>query len=106
MRNGVVTVFASGSTCAVTAMEFEPGLVRDFPGMLNRIAPDKGQYDHQRTWHDNNGHSHVKASLVGPTLTVPFVDGELVLGTWQQIVFVELDIRPRDRVITLQIMGE
>ena len=106
LSSGVVTVFASGSTCAVTTMEYEPGLVRDFPGMLRRIAPENSPYEHHKTWHDNNGHSHVKASLVGASITIPFVEGKLVLGTWQQIVFVELDIRPRKREITLQIMGE
>ena len=106
LSNGVVTVFASGSTCAITTMEFEPGLVRDFPDMLERVAPANGPYEHQKTWHDNNGRSHVKASLVGPGITVPFVDGKLVLGKWQQIVFVELDTRPRERMITLQVLGE
>lgn len=106
LSNGVVTVFASGSTCAVTTMEFEPGLLKDFPSMLGRVAPESNPYEHQKTWHDNNGHSHVKASLVGPSLTVPFVDGRLVLGRWQQIVFVELDVRPRTREIVLQVIGE
>ena len=106
LSSGVITIFASGSTCAVTTMEFEPGLVKDFPRMLQRIAPEDGSYEHQKTWHDNNGRSHVKASLIGPCVTVPFVDGKLVLGRWQQIVFIELDTRPRDRTITLQVMGE
>ncbi len=106
LDNGVVTVFVPGSTGAVTTMEYEPGLVMDFPRMLERASPKGMQYEHQKTWNDGNGHSHVKASLVGPSLTVPFVGGELVLGTWQQIVFVELDIRPRKRTIVLQVMGE
>lgn len=106
LGSGLVTVFVLGSTCSVTTMEFDPGLVRDFPAMLERIAPEDGQYEHQKTWHDDNGHSHVRASLIGPSITVPFVSGKLVLGTWQQIVFIEHDIRPRERAITLQIMGE
>lgn len=106
LRNGVVTVFVSGSTGAVTTMEYEPGLVRDFPEMLERAAPKNIPYKHQEAWNDDNGHSHVKASLVGPSLSVPFVEGKLALGTWQQIVFVELDIRPRARRIVLQIVGE
>ena len=106
LSDGVATVFVVGSTAAVTTMEYEPGLVRDFPGMLERVAPKKGEYDHQRRWHDGNGHSHVKASLVGPSLSVPFVGGELVLGEWQQVVLVELDIRPRARKLVVQLVGE
>ena len=104
--NGIVVVFVSGSTGAVTTIEYEPGLEKDFPDMLERVAPKTLSYEHQKTWKDGNGHSHVKASLVGPSLTVPFVDGQLALGTWQQIVFVELDIRPRTRSIVLQAVGE
>ncbi|MGP8124846.1 MAG: secondary thiamine-phosphate synthase enzyme YjbQ [Nitrososphaerales archaeon] len=106
LTKGVVILFVSGSTGAVTTMEYEPGLVKDFPAMLERAAPKSHAYEHQKTWHDNNGHSHVKASLVGPSLAVPFVDGKLTLGTWQQVVFVELDVRPRTRKIVLQIVGE
>ena len=104
--NGIVVVFVSGSTGAVTTIEYEPGLEKDFPDMLERVAPKTLSYEHQKTWKDGNGHSHVKASLVGPSLTVPFVDGQLALGTWQQIVFVELDIRPRTRSIVLQAVSE
>jgi len=104
--NGIVTVFVPGSTAAVTTMEFEPGLVRDFPAMLERVSPRDIEYEHQKAWSDNNGHSHVKAALVGPSLTVPFVKRDIVLGTWQQVVFVELDLRPRTRRIVLQIVGE
>ena len=103
---GVVTVFIPGSTAAVTTIEFEPGLARDFPAMLERVAPGDINYEHQKAWHDDNGRSHVKASLVGPSLSVPFEGGVLTLGTWQQIVFVELDIRPRRREIVVQVMGE
>jgi secondary thiamine-phosphate synthase enzyme len=103
---GVATVFVPGSTAAITTIEFEPGLAKDFPGMLERIAPKDIGYDHQKAWHDDNGRSHVKASLVGPGLSVPFEGGVLTLGTWQQIVFVELDIRPRRREVVVQVMGE
>ncbi|HUH82596.1 MAG TPA: secondary thiamine-phosphate synthase enzyme YjbQ [Nitrososphaerales archaeon] len=103
---GVVTVFVPGSTAAITTIEFEPGLAKDFPAMLERAAPEGIEYEHQRAWHDDNGRSHVKASLVGPSLSVPFEKGVLTLGTWQQIVLVELDIRPRRREIVVQVMGE
>lgn len=106
LRSGVATVFVPGSTAAVTTIEFEPGLARDFPGMLERVAPRDMEYEHQKAWHDDNGRSHVKASLVGPSLSVPFEDGVLTLGTWQQIVFVELDIKPRRREVVVQVMGE
>jgi len=103
---GVAVVFVPGSTAAVTTIEFEPGLAKDFPGMLERVAPRDIDYEHQKAWHDDNGRSHVKASLVGPSLSVPFEGGALTLGTWQQIVFVELDIRPRRREVVVQVMGE
>jgi secondary thiamine-phosphate synthase enzyme len=106
LEDGIVTVFVSGSTGTVTTMEFEPGLIVDFPKMLERVSPKGTSYEHQKTWHDDNGRSHVKASLVGPSLSIPFVDGILTLGTWQQIVFVELDIRPRARKIVIQIVGQ
>ncbi len=104
--NGIVTVFVSGSTGAITTIEYEPGLVKDFPEMLSRISPDDINYSHEEMWHDGNGRSHVKASLVGPSLTIPFKDGELLLGQWQQIVFLELDTRARKRTLVLQIIGE
>ncbi len=106
ISNGTITVFVSGSTGAITTIEYEPGLVKDFPEMLSRIAPDDVNYSHEEMWHDGNGRSHVKASLVGPSLTIPFKDGELLLGQWQQIVFLELDTRARTRSIILQIIGE
>jgi len=107
LASGVATVFVVGSTAAITTMEYEPGLAMDFPEMLERVAPKSGvEYEHQRRWHDGNGHSHVKASLVGPSLSIPFVDGELVLGEWQQVVLVEFDIRPRSRKVVVQLMGE
>ncbi len=103
---GVATVFVPGSTAAVTTMEYEPGLARDLPEALERVAPKSMAYEHQKMWRDDNGRSHVKASLVGPSLSVPFIRGRLTLGTWQQIVFLELDIRPRKREIVVQIIGE
>jgi secondary thiamine-phosphate synthase enzyme len=106
LEQGIVTIFVAGSTATVTTIEYEPGLKTDFPEMLSRVAPKNIEYEHDKTWHDGNGHSHVRASLVGPSLTVPFKDGRLLLGTWQQIVVVEMDIRQRERKIILQIMGD
>jgi secondary thiamine-phosphate synthase enzyme len=106
IKDGVVTLFVSGSTGALTTIEYEPGLLVDFPKMLDRIAPKNIEYGHEKMWHDGNGHSHVKASLLGPSLTVPFKDKKLLLGTWQQIVFLELDTRSRNRNLVLQIVGE
>jgi len=106
LDDGVATVFVPGSTAAVTTIEYEPGLAEDFPAMLERLAPKDINYEHQKAWHDDNGRSHVKASLVGPSLSIPFEDGSLTLGTWQQIVFVELDIRPRKREVVVQALGE
>jgi len=106
LDTGVATVFVPGSTAAITTIEFEPGLAKDFPGMLARVAPKDIDYEHQKAWHDDNGRSHVKASLVGPSLSVPFEGGVLTLGTWQQIVFLELDIRPRRREVVVLVMGE
>jgi len=106
LDDGVATVFVPGSTAALTTMEYEPGLAVDFPEMLERVAPRSIAYEHQKQWHDDNGRSHVKASLVGPSLSVPFVDGQLTLGTWQQIVFLELDIRPRKREVVVQVSGD
>jgi secondary thiamine-phosphate synthase enzyme len=93
LSDGLVTVFVVGSTATVVTIEYEQGLVKDFPAMLERVAPKGIGYEHHRKWHDANGHSHVKASLVGPSLSIPFVGGELVLGEWQQVVLVELDIQ-------------
>lgn len=107
VSNGVATVFVTGSTAAITTIEFEPGLLKDFPEMMERIAPKSGiEYEHQKRWHDGNGHSHVKASLLGPSLSVPLVAGDLALGQWQQVVLVEFDVRPRTRKIVVQVMGE
>ena len=106
LQDGIVTVFVPGSTAAVTTIEYEPGLKKDFPRMLSRIAPREVQYEHDKTWHDGNGHSHVRASLIGPSLTIPFKDGNLMIGTWQQIVLLEMDTRHRERNVVLQIIGE
>ena len=106
MNNGIVTIFVPGATGAITTIEYEPGLLIDLPNILEKIAPKNLLYEHAKRWHDGNGHSHVRASLIGPSLTVPFVDGTLTLGTWQQIVFIELDARSRRRKLILQIIGE
>lgn len=105
-KNGIITIFVAGSTAALTTIEYEPGLLGDFPAMLARIAPKDIEYGHEKMWHDGNGHSHVKAALLGPSLTVPFSNGQLILGTWQQIVLVEFDIRRRTRDVIVQMVGE
>jgi secondary thiamine-phosphate synthase enzyme len=106
IKNGTVTIFVSGSTAAVTTIEYEQGLVHDFPEMLSRIAPRDIGYEHDNTWHDGNGHSHVRSSLIGPSITIPIIQGKLTLGTWQQVVLLEMDTRSRTRTVILQIMGE
>ena len=106
LKNGIITLFVVGSTAAITTIEFESGLTKDFPNMLERIAPKDTEYEHDKTWHDGNGHAHVKASLIGPSLTIPFINGETSLGTWQQIVFLELDTSSRERKVVVQIIGE
>jgi secondary thiamine-phosphate synthase enzyme len=102
IKNGIVFLFVLGSTAALTTIEYEPGLLADLPSMLERIAPREGSYEHERRWHDGNGHSHVRASLIGPDLSVPFERKKLMLGAWQQIVFIELDVRPRNRTIIVK----
>ena len=106
LQDGIIAIFVSGSTAAVTTIEYEPGLKKDFPKMLARIVPSEIEYEHDNTWHDGNGHSHVRASLIGPSLTVPFNNKGLMLGTWQQIVLLEMDTKPRERKIVLQMIGE
>jgi len=105
LKNGIIILFVVGSTAAITTIEYEPGLEQDFPTMLEKIAPKGIEYQHDNTWHDGNGHSHLKASLIGPSLTIPFINGQTSLGTWQQIVFVEMDTRSRERKIVVQIIG-
>lgn len=106
VANGLATVFVVGSTAAVTTVEHEPGLVADLRSAMDRLYPRGEEYEHHRRWGDGNGHSHVRASFIGPSLTVPVVDGRLLLGTWQQIVFLELDVRPRSRELAVQVLGE
>lgn len=106
LQSGLVTVFVPGATGAVTTMEFEPGLIEDLKGALQRLAPDDIDYAHNLRWQDGNGHSHIRAALIGPSLGIPFSQGRLILGDWQQIVFLELDARSRQRRLILQIMGE
>lgn len=106
LREGQALVFVSGSTAGLTTVEFEPGLVRDLTEAFERLAPQGHHYHHEDRWHDGNGHSHVRASLLGPSLVVPVKDGTLMLGTWQQIVLVDFDNRPRQRDIVVQLTGE
>ncbi|MBI3940525.1 MAG: YjbQ family protein [Acidobacteria bacterium] len=105
IQSGTVTVFVVGSTAGVTTVEYEPGLVKDLEELFDKLAPASRSYHHEQTWHDGNGFSHVRASLLKPSLVVPIVKGAMRLGTWQQIVVVDFDNRPRDREIALQIMG-
>jgi len=105
-RAGIAILFVSGSTAGITTVEYEPGLVKDLRIAYEKIAPEKGGYHHHDTWGDDNGSAHVRASMLGPSLTVPFVDGKLHLGTWQQIVLIDFDTRPRKREILVQILGE
>ena len=107
IANGIAVVFNVGSTAGVTTTEYEPGLVNyDIAAAFEKIAPEKARYEHEETWHDDNGHSHVRASLLGPSLSVPIVDGQMTLGTWQQIILVDFDTRPRTRTIICQIVGQ
>ncbi len=104
---GVATAFVIGSTAGITTTEYEPGLVKhDLKAAFEGIAPEAGRYRHEETWHDDNGHSHVRASLLGPSLTVPVIDGQLQLGTWQQIILLDFDTRGRSRRIIVQVLGE
>ena len=106
LQNGTVTLFVPGATGGLTTIEHEPGLVRDFSELMERLAPGGVPYHHDQRWGDGNGFSHVRASLLGPSLSVPFADGRLTLGTWQQIVLVDFDNRARERRVVLQFMGE
>ncbi len=107
IRNGTITLFNIGSTASITTTEFEPGLVNhDIRALFEKIAPENARYEHEQTWHDDNGHSHVRASLLGPSLSVPVVDGRLTLGTWQQIILVDFDTRSRTRTVVCQMIGE
>ncbi len=107
IRNGLACIFTPSSTSAILTNEFEPGLMdEDIPAALERLAPEGAGYGHERRWGDENGHSHVRATFLGPSLTVPVVDGKLALGTWQQVVFLELDNKPRRREILVQVVGD
>ena len=106
INSGIVTIFISGSTAGITTIEFESGLLSDLQSMWERIVPKNIPYDHDRRWGDGNGYSHVRAALLGASLVVPFSNKRLTLGTWQQIVLVDFDNRPRSRQLILQIMGE
>lgn len=106
LQSGTITAFVPGSTGGITTLEYEPGLQKDLPEFFERLIPSDRDYQHDLTWHDGNGFSHLRAALVGPDITVPFVNGELVLGTWQQVVFLEFDNKPRDRRLVLQLIGE
>lgn len=106
LNSGIVTVFVSGSTGGLTTVEYEPGLVQDLKTFFEKIAPKAGSYEHNMRWHDGNGYAHVRASLLGPSISVPFIDGEMQLGTWQQIIFIDFDNRPRSRELIVQIIGE
>ena len=106
ITSGIVTVFAPGSTTGITTIEYEPGLIRDVPELMEKLVPSDRSYHHDDTWHDGNGFSHLRSAMIGSDITVPFVGGKLTLGTWQQVVFLEFDNRARNRHVILQIMGE
>jgi len=106
VQTGVAQVFALGSTAAVGVVEFEPGLRRDVPEQLDRLLPPSRDYGHEQAWHDGNGHSHLQATLLGPSLAVPISSGELVLGTWQQVFHLECDVRGRQRTVVVTVLGE
>jgi len=105
VRSGLVHIFNVGSTGAVGTIEFEPGLQEDLPATLDKLLPPSRDYGHEHAWHDGNGHSHLQATLLGPSLTVPIKDGKLLLGTWQQVFHLECDIKPRRRTIAITVMG-
>jgi secondary thiamine-phosphate synthase enzyme len=102
---GIVTVFATGSTVAITTMEYEPGGVHDLQTLLDRLIPSAGEYEHNRLNHDTNSHAHLRAAIIGPSETIPIVDGRLQLGTWQQVVLIDFDDRPRRRTATVQVLS-
>lgn len=106
LKNGLVTIFCPSSTSALTTIEYEPGVINDLRRLFDEIIPPEREYQHNQRWGDGNGHSHVRAALLKASLTVPFVDGRLILGTWQQIIHVDFDNRPRQRELVVQIMGE
>ncbi|MBN1854378.1 MAG: YjbQ family protein [Pirellulales bacterium] len=106
IRTGTVQIFCVGSTGAVGTIEFEPGLARDLPEILDQLIPPSRDYGHEQAWHDGNGHSHLQATLLGPSVTIPVGDGRPILGTWQQIFFLECDVKSRKRTIVVTVMGQ
>ena len=106
VQNGLVTVFCQGSTGTITTIEFEPGVIQDLKKALEKIAPSGVPYEHDKAWQDGNGFSHVRAALMKPSLTIPIIAGKMQLGTWQQIVFIDFDNRPRNRKVLVQVMGK
>lgn len=106
LKNGTAVIFSVGSTAAISTIEYEPGLLKDLPRALERIAPSNIDYEHHKTWHDDNGKSHVRSTIIGSSLSVPFIDSKLALGTWQQIVVMNLDTKAREREVVIQLIGE
>ena len=104
--SGIVTVFCPGSTGSISTIEYEPGLIEDFPIILNKLIPKNNEYQHNSLNYDDNGHSHIRSTIIGPSLTIPFVQGRLTLGTWQQIIFLEFDTRGRSRRLEVMIIGD
>jgi secondary thiamine-phosphate synthase enzyme len=106
LKDGTATIFCPSSTSGLTTIEFEGGALSDLRRLFDEIVPSNREYAHNERWHDGNGHSHVRAALLGPSLTVPFVDGHLTVGTWQQVIYVDFDNRPRQRKLVVQLIGE
>ncbi len=106
LQEGQLLIFINGSTAAISTIEYEPGLLRDLPEMMDKIAPMNQRYHHDDTWHDGNGYAHLRSTLTGVSLTVPVIDGQLILGTWQQIILIDFDNSPRQRRVILQFVGQ
>jgi secondary thiamine-phosphate synthase enzyme len=106
MQEGQLTVFAPGATAGISTVEYEPGLLQDIPALLEKLIPSTTSYQHDQTWHDGNGHSHLRATLMGPSLTIPFENRAMTLGTWQQVILLDFDNRPRERDLVVQLIGQ
>src|ERR1043165_5590770 len=106
LTSGIATVFCPSATSALTTIEYESGALSDLERLFDELVPPNHEYAHNERWHDGNGHSHVRAALLGPSLTIPFADGQLTLGTWQQVIYVDFDVRPRNRQLIVQLIGE
>ena len=106
LKDGIVTVFCPSATSALTTIEYESGALSDLHRLFDEIIPENGEYAHNARWQDGNGHSHIRAALLGPSLTIPFVDSRLTLGTWQQVIYLDFDVRPRRRQLVVQLIGE